>query len=337
LQLTEKQSLAITFIRAMSIVLIVITHFFQANESYWAWWLNVGVQVFLFMSGFLFGGKHINNISFWYQKRFKKILIPYYIYIIIVLPIYFLLIGEVSITKTLGYALNLQGITGTLNGLGHLWFLTVIMLCYFITPGLQILNISRKENKELKYYLLLAVLCLGIQTLSFFLPFSSDPWIIGPGIITYILGYYTSKRYEGRIPNKIFLLLLLGTLMIVPLNLFTFLPGLTIIFTISHILIGSLIFVGLYKLISEKNVLLKENFQVIRQLDKYSFEIYITHLIYIIGPFALIKLTTFSVVNVLLILLLILISSYTLKKIQTIFDTLLTKNTLNRKTGLSKS
>lgn len=44
-----------------------------------AWWFNVGVQIFLCVSGFLYGQKEIGDIVDFYKKRIKKILVPYYL------------------------------------------------------------------------------------------------------------------------------------------------------------------------------------------------------------------------------------------------------------------
>lgn len=48
-----------------------------------AWWLNVGVQIFLFMSGFLISSKDINNFYKFIKERLKKILIPIYLSILV--------------------------------------------------------------------------------------------------------------------------------------------------------------------------------------------------------------------------------------------------------------
>jgi len=43
-------------------------------------WLNVGVQISLTISGYLYARKDINGgITSYYKKRFLKICIPYYI------------------------------------------------------------------------------------------------------------------------------------------------------------------------------------------------------------------------------------------------------------------
>ena len=67
----------ISIIRILSMISIVLCHIFQAQKMTFAFWLNVGVQVFLFMSGFLYGKKNIENTWSWIKRQFSKILIPY--------------------------------------------------------------------------------------------------------------------------------------------------------------------------------------------------------------------------------------------------------------------
>ena len=42
----------ISVIRILAMLSIVVCHIFQAQNNQIAFWLNVGVQVFLFMSGY---------------------------------------------------------------------------------------------------------------------------------------------------------------------------------------------------------------------------------------------------------------------------------------------
>ena len=47
----------ISLIRFISTIMIVSCHFLQYFNLELAWWLNVGVQIFFIMSGFLYGNK----------------------------------------------------------------------------------------------------------------------------------------------------------------------------------------------------------------------------------------------------------------------------------------
>ena len=59
--LESNQSKAIIIIRVISTLAIVLCHIFQGLGNELAWWLNIGVQIFLFMSGFLIANSVYNN------------------------------------------------------------------------------------------------------------------------------------------------------------------------------------------------------------------------------------------------------------------------------------
>ena len=64
---------AIEYIRVIGMVLILLCHFSQYYGSDLALWFNVGVQIFLIVSGFLYGSKEIEDPVAFIGKQFKKI------------------------------------------------------------------------------------------------------------------------------------------------------------------------------------------------------------------------------------------------------------------------
>ena len=85
---------SISFVRCISMIFIILCHVFQYFDKEIAWWLNVGVQLFLFISGWLYSNKKIDNYKKFYLKEFIKILLPYYLYILIITILLFLLLYE---------------------------------------------------------------------------------------------------------------------------------------------------------------------------------------------------------------------------------------------------
>ena len=71
--LDEQQSMAISAVRTFAILLIFSCHILQGMNNLLAWWLNVGVQLFLFMSGFLLGQETHTDWKDWFVKESKKI------------------------------------------------------------------------------------------------------------------------------------------------------------------------------------------------------------------------------------------------------------------------
>ena len=102
-----------------------------------------GVGAFFAASGFLFGnkmrqGQSIGTID-WLLARMKKILIPYWCVLAVVIIIRLLKGQSVTWQDTLVSVLNLQGIVQLRWGfgeLGHLWFLSIMMVCYCLVPFL---------------------------------------------------------------------------------------------------------------------------------------------------------------------------------------------------------
>lgn len=57
----SKRLVAISAVRLIAMVMIIACHILQYYKLELAWWLNVGVQIFLIISGFLSGIKTIND------------------------------------------------------------------------------------------------------------------------------------------------------------------------------------------------------------------------------------------------------------------------------------
>ena len=132
-EISKEKSLAISLVRILATVAIVLCHYLQAYHDKWAWVLNVGVQVFLVLSGYLYGHKEVSHWGKWFFNRFVKLYVPLYIFSTIVL-----LLIKYCTTTPVGIMNFIK--TGGVDGLGHLWFMKAITLCYIITPILQFLR-----------------------------------------------------------------------------------------------------------------------------------------------------------------------------------------------------
>jgi len=124
---------AISYIRFMSMTMIIACHFLQFFDLELAWWLNVGVQVFFTMSGFLYGSKEIDQPIVFICKQFRKILIPYWIIILFVS-----LVHKVCMPAVFSWGKLISAVLciGTIPGMEHLWFIPYILICYLVLPYL---------------------------------------------------------------------------------------------------------------------------------------------------------------------------------------------------------
>lgn len=303
---------------------IVSCHILQGYDNVLAWWLNVGVQIFLVMSGFLFGAKNISSISRWYGKRFKRIFKTYYIFLIIVIIVYFVFRRDViSYKLIIVYLFNLQGILGTIPGIEHLWYITLIAICYLITPLIYKYNIAKSVTGEIEFYIIMFVQFLVIQMILLKTLSSFAPWIA-----TYMFGFYIAGRYDYKIPIRLKYLMIIAIIILVPLKIYfqyffayneishvTALMRLA--FSWVHALLGCTIFVVLFNLFPKLKELQGKKYfaKAVHTIDDYSYEVYITHHIFILGTFSILKITPYSALNILIIIVLIGLSAFVLKKL----------------------
>lgn len=143
--ISQSESYAISLVRFIAMVLIVSCHILQSLDNGLAYVLNIGVQMFLAISGYLYGQKIINNWGVWFGKRIMKVYLPFIVFFAICMLLYLFVQPEaIDVVRVTFHVFNLQGLLtrGIISGLGHLWFLSAIMLCYLITPVLQCIKKS---------------------------------------------------------------------------------------------------------------------------------------------------------------------------------------------------
>ena len=130
-------------IRLLAMMLIISCHICQYLDNEWAWWLNIGVQIFFILSGYLYGGKEIKDPIKWIGQQFKKILIRYYIFLFIAIGLYIIFVSNVLSIESIVSSFFCVGV---IKGIGHLWFVGYILFCYLITPYLSQLTSFRYRS-----------------------------------------------------------------------------------------------------------------------------------------------------------------------------------------------
>ena len=135
--ITKRQkNYSISLLRLIAMLFIVLCHFFQYYGVEWAWWFNVGVQMFFCISGFLYANKRIESTIDFFSKNLLKILIPYFCFLLPIIVVYFFFARDSITIASVASALLTNGV---IEGIGHLWFIPYILFCYLITPYLQAL------------------------------------------------------------------------------------------------------------------------------------------------------------------------------------------------------
>lgn len=307
----KNKDYAISLIRLIATGFIVSCHMMQFRDSVFAWWFNVGVQIFLCMSGFLYGTKgRIENGPKFVLKQWGKILLDYYIVVIPAFIVYCIFAREnVSLLKAKEVLLTY----GYLYGGEHLWFIPYILVCYGVTPFLSYL-FNRGEGKKNGWVMALTlILTAGIfeSVGSYF----NAAWIIC-FVVGFLLGHawkFDRKAYVRGCIIVIISAVALNTFQIrqdyIP-SAYIFLPEplgshYYRIQNYAHVALGVSLFVTLKALFSL--LLRKGTPKFLRKLgdvsDNLSYDIYLVHQFFILGPFTLMELTGSLAVNILVIVI----------------------------------
>lgn len=307
---------SLSIIRLFALLLIISCHILQGLDSKLALWANLGVQLFFFLSGYLYGKKKIKDTKDFYIKRIKKVLIPYDVICIIALLLgTFILDYKYSMIHIIGCLLGFGGIIGNVSIISHTWFVTYILLCYLLLPILQkVFN----EKTFKKNFINFISIVLFLQLLQFYDVVMIDVcWINN-----FIFGYFYSKCCNNKKENKTYeIFMYVITILIMPfafiyqenigINLPSILDTYSVAITLyGHVFLGTVIFILLNKLLSKFNF--KENF-ILRFSDKYSYYVYLVHQIFILNSFSVLHLTEYTIINVILILILSILSAIILK------------------------
>jgi peptidoglycan/LPS O-acetylase OafA/YrhL len=160
-------------------------------------WLNVGVPIFFIISAYLLSFKTEQSIQFkpFYLQRIKSIFPSYWIYLIFIIVLLFFVGQGPNIKSIVCFGLGLFGLTDScVLGLGHFWFITVLLICYLITPILY--RICRL--KVVTSYIYIVSLIVALFIIFFVWGYPSYGIHIG----TYVLVYCFYHKCHGIVTRR---------------------------------------------------------------------------------------------------------------------------------------
>ena len=303
--ISKQESFVIVYVRSIAMFCIVLCHIQQAYNSKWAWIFNVGVQIFLAISGWLYGNKNISNWRKWYIDKLKKLYIPYISYVAIIFMVYKIFaIDCFSLKALIIYLLDLQWLLGSVDGLTHLWFMTAIAICYIITPILQYLK--NKDRASLGLFLLSIVGILNFFIFKIYLSIFSPLFVY---IYIYMFVCLSPKQ------QRIYLSSIIIAFIYVLLNIdWIFILDYTnYINLLFHVLLGLLCVILPIKIVNKMNNELIVVYPLVGLLDKYSYFVYITHHIFMLGPLSIAFFTSNILFNIIIMLILTCLTTLFLK------------------------
>ncbi len=309
---------SISLIRLISLLMIITCHIMQWLGLELAWWFNIGVQIFLCISGWLYGQRDVSEITIFYNRRFKKILLPYFIVFISCGIIQFLFVR--SVFKSTIFIKGLF-INATLTGGEHLWFISTILLCYILTPLLQAYrNKYVKDQKNLLLFFVGAVIIIYI----FFGAFNElyNPAWINCYIIGYLLGVNDNRNYI----NVKILIALIGIITIMcngiqiycSYIIYRNFQGYQYFCNYNHVTLGVFLFLTMKVLFDRMNLVKLD--KILTITDLYSYEIYLVHQFIILGPFSLMAFTEILPINILIIFVGVIVLAWILKNMEEVVE-----------------
>lgn len=316
-----QRNYSISCIRLISLLFIISCHIMQYLNMELAYWFNVGVQIFLCISGYLYGQKKVGKIRQFYCKRFRKILLPYYIVIVPVIILFFIFAkGKIS----WAIAGKVMVLNTTLPGGGHLWFIPTILVCYVVTPLLESFYDGCSTRNA---YILVTVIAMEIAVLVCvgFADFY-NPAHIGCYVLGYAIGVNEEKRWIKE-KKLIAFFAVLSSMNLIQVYL-EYYAGIQLSETKDFILKGwesyNHVFLGIFMFLVFKKLLDKYQFdsqfeRLLDSADRYSYESYLIHQFLILGPFSLMGVTPIVGVNIGIILVGICFLALILKKCEGMF------------------
>ena len=202
-----------------------------------------------------------------------------------------------------------------LGGADHTWFITPLLICYLLTPIVSVLYDRLSKDKK-KMYLLVGVQVIIIPLVLVLIP-SRSFFTVGVNIPFYILAYCIGRGFDN---NKVTKKSGIGFMAVAMLSFAiriigkAFIDGtrmydcIIVIFTqyiAAFCILG--IFAGVFKNLKKS--------KMIDFICGISFEIYLCHYMFIVGPVSLMGLTSSYLLNCSIVVAISIVVAFTMNKL----------------------
>ena len=284
-----EKNAGISIIRVLAMFSIILTHWCKLAQINDYQLFSIGVEIFLFISGYLYGQKAISNKTRWIAARIKRLMLPYWMLLFLIVGVRVLFDKYIYIKNLVLNLFCLQGInrilihidTGSIEGYGQTWFLTILWVNYFAMLLLKV-------NKPVDDYLSNRLACLfcSLVILQIVMAFCGVQLVY---IICYFMGYFLSRKEWLNKKNYALITCLFIVLSVVRLVLRNISDG-TVLY--DHIIarwsfvamaiwiiMTLLLICNRYKRISEKIVQGK----VWSIIDYLSYPLFLSHYVFLSG------------------------------------------------------
>jgi peptidoglycan/LPS O-acetylase OafA/YrhL len=291
IQTKKRKILFIDFAKGFAMLSIVVFHFFSPYTtgifSKAIMFAGAGVHVFILLSGFGLALSSVNlKLKSFYIKRFTKILIPYYIAVIIIFlfNLHFNFYKENDLYALFGHILFYKMFDSTIVGSfgGQFWFISTIIQFYIFFPVIIFFKSKYSINQFLITSLFISAIYWLIVSLcklnevriynSFFLQYL---WEFNLGI--YLSDLYIKKEFKFWEFNNLLMVIIISSLSLF-LMAFISLNGGEVGRSFNDVpsLISYLGFLIIFYTLVEK-LNLKLIFYFFVKLGKFSYELFLLH------------------------------------------------------------
>ena len=320
-----KRDSRISLIRMLCTSMVVTLHITQQYEAvfprilYVTEWLNLGLVMFFCVSAYLYSKREITEVPKWYMHRYIDIAVPSLLVGGCTLAV-FAFKGKLTSNQILSTLLSCAGLEIYAPYpwmFVQLWFLTYILFFYLSVPLIQ--KIDCKKSGDLQFWAVFAGILVAVQAVSLVFERITGLELLSTGILLRLyLPYFLFRRYDidgKKIKPAIFVITVLSVLMIIATCIVRYfcvslLPaGLVELFFIyTQSIAGTALFYWLYLAIQK----LKGYPWILKISDMLSYEVYLTHCLFIGYATSLIKRFHYRWYGVVLALVMTLISSIAL-------------------------
>lgn len=228
------------------------------------------------------------------KKRFVKVYLPYYILLAIVVAVYAVFhLYRFNVKQLVLYVLNLQWFSTQIDGLNHLWFLTVLMIAYLLTPW-----VKEFHTKRPMLFVSVFLICCVVEFLLVKKFYGFFAWLA-----LYFAGMLLGAHYSKKLANMVLLasfgMLVVLTAMFEPDWLTQQEYKYHAIWL--HWVLGTFLFLLFYRVLSSM-IREQKKGSLVKHLDGISYEVYLIHHPLILGPLTMMSLTKYVWLNILLLL-----------------------------------
>ena len=324
-----KRDWGISYTRVMAVFMILICHLGTYYASgFVAELFVIGVEIFFCISGYLSNHKENYSYGKWIIKRIWRLFLPIFVFSLLIVIIIKMFCNNVSLDGMINCSFGIYGfnklypnfnMTG-FDGFTHLWFITVIMICYIIVPFI--------DKLEEKFgWIGAIVVLLVVQSI-----FSIFDIRINY-ITVFFIGYFM-KRYVAEI-SSIKWVIVYNAILIFAflLRIFSHLYFddtwfyLQFIIPVTNGIEAIIILMDVRSFINKfANKMPGFLKSIIKHLESIAYEVYLVHYIFIEGFLNVFIFKNFEIINVIIFLVVSFLTAEVLHFICNIIIGLTSKN-----------